>query len=125
MLSDRALSDERMLLVGVQLAHEVLGSRVPERIASAIQADSQSRALCRRIQRWLPYAGYKPPGVAGRAVYRMQIAGGGITGAAYLARLSFSPTEDDWEENGEGTRSWLWEMLRRPFRLIRKYRSGE
>jgi hypothetical protein len=116
---------ERMLLVGVQLAHVVLGSTVPEKIASAIQVDSRSQVLCAKIQNWLPYAGYKTPGVAGRAAYRMQMAGGGITGAAYLARLSFSPTEDDWEENGEDGKSWLWETLRRPFRLIRKYGSGE
>jgi hypothetical protein len=55
----------------------------------------------------------------------MQMGGGGPTGAAYLARLSFSPTEDDWEEQGGEGKSRLWETLRRPFRLIRKYGSGE
>ena len=114
-----------MLLVGVRLAHEVLGSPVSERVATAIETDSRSKVLCARIQEWLPYAGYRPPGVMGRAAYRMQMAGGGPTGAAYLSRLSLSPTEDDWDENDEERKSWLWETLRRPFRLIRKYRSGE
>jgi hypothetical protein len=121
----KGVGADRMLLAGVQLAHEVLGSPVPERIASSIQADPESLVLCAKVRRWLPYAGYRSPGVAGRAAYRMQMAGGGITGAAYLARLSFSPTEDDWEENGRGGKSWLWETLRRPFRLIRKYGSGQ
>ncbi len=55
----------------------------------------------------------------------MKMAGGGLTGAAYLMRLSLSPTEEDWEEGAEERRSWLWDAVRRPLRLLRKYGSGE
>lgn len=58
-----------------------------------------------------------------RAMFRMNMAGGGIAG--YLLRLSLSPTEEDWEKGSEERRSWLWDAVRRPFRLIRKYGHGE
>jgi hypothetical protein len=54
-------------------------------------------------------------------MFRMDMAGVGIAGAGYLLRLSLSPTEEDWEEGSEERRSWLWDAVRRPFRLIRKY----
>jgi hypothetical protein len=40
---------------------------------------------------------------------------------AYLLRLSFSPTEEDWKAGeGESGRKFL-DVVRRPFRLARKY----
>jgi len=36
-------------------------------------------------------------------------------------RLSLSPTEEDWVEGAEYRRSWLWDAVRRPLRLLRKY----
>jgi hypothetical protein len=56
-------------------------------------------------------------------MFRWKMGGGGSKGSAYLLRLSFSTTEDDWSEGQSGSR--MWEMLRRPFRLIRKYGQGE
>jgi hypothetical protein len=114
---------ERMLHVGMQLANSILGAQVPEGIAHAVQKDVPSGTLCTRIQEWMPYAGHKPPGVVARASYRIQIAGGGIRGVGYLMRLSLSPTEDDWREDADERKSWMWGVLRRPFRLLRKYGS--
>jgi hypothetical protein len=47
--------------------------------------------------------------------------GGILSGAAYLFRLSFSPTEEDWVEGAENKRHWFLDALGRPFRLARKY----
>ena len=111
---------ERMLLVGVQLAALVFGIKlVSAGIADRVAQDSQVEKLCARIQEWLPFAGHRPPGLVARAGYRMEMAGGGAGGLAYLTRLSLSPTEDDWEHGKR--KSWIGEVLRRPFRLIRKY----
>jgi len=63
--------------------------------------------------------------VVPRAMFRLRMAGGGIAGAAYLARLSFSPTQEDWKKGAEERRSWLWDAARRPFRLFRKYGTNE
>jgi hypothetical protein len=115
----------RMLRTGVLLAATVFDMKVPGGIAEEIERDRVSRALCREIQNWLPYAGGKEPSITKRAIYRMKLAGGALSGARYLTRLSLSPTEDDWEQRPGAGGSWLWEAARRPLRLIRKYGSEE
>jgi hypothetical protein len=56
----------------------------------------------------------------------MRMRGGTIAGPAYLLRLSFSPTEEDWVEGAEDKRPWFLDALGRPFRLLRKYgRDGK
>jgi len=116
---------ERMLRTGVLLATNVFGMKLPTGIAEEIERDRESRALCDEIQKWLPYAGREQPSITKRAIYRMKLAGGGLSGARYLTRLSLSPTEDDWEQGPVASGSWLWEAARRPLRLIRKYGSEE
>jgi len=113
----------RMLFTGLQLATVILGSRLPQGIAESIQRDPETQNLCGEIQRWLPYAGCRAPGLTARAAYRVKMGGGGITGVTYLMRLSLSPTEDDWEEDDGERKSWFWETVRRPFRLMKKYRT--
>jgi hypothetical protein len=115
----------RMLRTGVLLAATVFNMKVAGGIAEEIERDRASRALRDEIQNWLPYAGRKEPSLTKRAIYRMRLAGGGLSGARYLTRLSLSPTEDDWEQGTDGGGSWLWEAARRPLRLIRKYGSEE
>jgi hypothetical protein len=113
---------ERMLRVGVQLAATVFGMRLPEQIPKELHGTD---TLCAEILGWLPYAGHRPPSMAKRAAYRLKLAGGGISGFQYLMRLTLSPAQDDWQGEGETQQSWLAQAVRRPFRLIRKYGSGE
>jgi hypothetical protein len=115
----------RMLHVGVQLASMTLGIELPAALAREIQQDKSSKELCLRIQTWLPYSGGTPPSLPQRAIFRLEMAGGGIPGALYLLRLSLSPTQEDWSEGAEERHSWFWEAARRPFRLFRKYGSNE
>jgi hypothetical protein len=115
----------RLLRIGIQLAALVLRVQMPSPLATEIQKDRASEILCRRIQGWLPYAGSAPPSLPARAMFRLKMAGGGLTGAAYLMRLSLSPTQEDWVEGAQERRSWLRDALRRPFRLFRKYGSSE
>jgi len=113
----------RMLNVGLLLANRVLRSPLPPAIAGAIQRDQTSHRLCAEIETWLPFGGGAPPTLPHRALYRMRISGGGFLGISYLLRLSLSPTEEDWKHGAQQSRSWLWDAVRRPFRLIRKYGS--
>lgn len=115
---------ERMLHVGVRLGAMLFGLEVPAAMKNPIHGDPASESLCRQIMTWLPYSGYAPPSLPTRAMYRMKMSGGGLAGAAYLMRLSVSPTEEDWEEGAEARPSWLRDALRRPFRLFKKYGSN-
>jgi hypothetical protein len=112
---------ERMLHVGLRLAADVLGAPLPEEVAAFVRADRAVGHLAEQIVRWLPAAGSAPPGIFERALFRMRMRGGILSGVAYLFRLSFSPTEEDWVAGAENKRHWFLDALGRPFRLARKY----
>jgi hypothetical protein len=117
----RDVGAERMLHVGLLLAESLLGVPVPAAMAAATSADGAARELVRHVEGWLPTAGYAPPPLLQRAKFRLKMGGGGLGGTAYLVRLSLSPTEEDWAEGGEEHGSRVWEAIKRPFRLLRKY----
>jgi hypothetical protein len=117
----RDVGAERMVHVGLLLAESLLGVPVPAEMAANTNKDSAARDLVRQVEVWLPAAGYEPPALHQRAMFRLIMGGGGIMGTAYLVRLSLSPTEEDWAEGNEERGSRLWEAIKRPFRLIRKY----
>jgi Uncharacterised nucleotidyltransferase len=112
---------ERMLYVGLRLAGNVLGAALPESVAALSRSDATVGRLANQITRWLPAAGSAPLGIFERAMFRMRMRGGIFSGPAYLFRLSFSPTEEDWVEGSENKRHWVLDALGRPFRLARKY----
>jgi hypothetical protein len=117
----REVDAERMLHLGLLLGAEVLGIEVPASAAPAAQADSAAVRFTQQIAERLPTAPSEGLGLAQRAAFRMRMRGGLFQGAAYLLRLSFSPTEEDWGDGAEEKRSWLVEAMGRPFRLARKY----
>jgi len=119
--SAEEVGGERMLNVGVRLAAEVLGAPLPANVSALVRSDRAAGSLVGQIMRWLPAAGSAPPGIFARAIFRMQMRGGIFSGPAYLFRLSFSPTEEDWIEGARNKRHWLLDALGRPFRLARKY----
>src|SRR5580692_7974436 len=112
---------ERMLCLGLRLAADVLGAPSPEKVAELRRSDRAIGPLADRIVQRLPARGSAPPGIFERALFRMRMRGGIFSALAYLFRLSFSPTEEDWVEGAENKRHWLLDALGRPFRLARKY----
>jgi len=110
-----------MLHVGLQLGVSVFGVPPPQEMAAELAQEAATQRLCRQVVGWLPQAGFAPPALRERAFFRVRMAGGGFAGIKYLLRLSLSPTEEDWVEGAEDRRSWLWDALRRPLRLLRKY----
>jgi Uncharacterised nucleotidyltransferase len=119
--SARAVDAEHLLHTGLRLAAEVLRTELPPLIADGAQQDAVAAKLAARVLRWLPAAGYAPPGLFERAAFRLHMRGDYFAAPAYLLRLSFSPTEEDWQAGGQLSPNRFLEALRRPFRLARKY----
>ena len=122
--SAKEVGAERMLHTGLRLAADLLKARLPEKVLAMVKADAAAADLASQIVKWLPAAGDAPPGLFERAAFRLRMRGGLIAAPAYLFRLSFSPTEEDWEAGGQISQNRVLEVLRRPFRLARKYRRG-
>ena len=124
---DRALSAvcevsaERMLRVGLLLAVNVLGARVPPQIDPFIRADAGALRASAQIARRLPLGESVNFGVFRRAAFRVKMRGRLLQGMGYLLRLSLSPTEEDWVSGAEEKRWWMLDAVVRPFRLARKY----
>ncbi len=121
MAAGREVGAERMLRVGLRLAADVLGARLPAQVAGDVQADGAAERVASQIAGRLPLADAAAFGLFGRAAFRMRMRGGYLRGAVYLLRLSLSPTEEDWVSGSEEKRSWLVDAMGRPFRLARKY----
>lgn len=119
--SAAAVGAGRMVRVALLLAEQILAAPLPTAMSGEVQSDSVCAKLVAQISRWLPFAGSASPAVAQRAHFRFRICDSALTGARYLAKLSFSTTEDDWTNDAGAPRSGFMEAVRRPFRLMRKY----
>jgi putative nucleotidyltransferase-like protein len=119
--SASAVEAERMLHTGLRLAADLLKLQLPGKVQAAVQADVTAARLAEQCGKWLPAAGNTPPGLFERAAFRLRMRGGLLSAPAYLLRLSFSPTEEDWNESQPGSHRGFLDAIRRPFRLARKY----
>ena len=119
--SAKAVGAERMINVALRLVRELLQTEIPTEMKDPVESDRSAKSICKGIRSWLPYAGFAPPSLPQRALFRAQMRGSLISGLLYLLRLSLSPTEEDWVEGAETERSWISDAVRRPFRLMKKY----
>src|SRR6266403_837425 len=119
--SAQAVGAERMLHTGLRLASDLLQARLPDKVQATVEAGVAAARLAEQSGKWLPAAGYAPPGLFERAAFRLRMHGGLLSAPAYLLRLSLSPTEEDWNDTGQAKVPWLPDAVRRPFRLARKY----
>lgn len=112
---------ERMLHTGLRLASDLLHARLPDAVLATVQKDKGAAKLATCVRTWLAAAGNTSPTLFERAAFRLRMRGSGFSAPAYLLRLSLSPTEEDWQADGEISHNRLLDALRRPFRLARKY----
>jgi hypothetical protein len=117
----REVQAERMLHIGLLLGLNVAGANLPTTIANKINSDKPAVKIAAQIKQRLIATGAPVLSLPRRAAFRMKMRGGLLSGAAYLLRLSLSPTEEDWLEGSEGKRSGTLDAVGRPFRLARKY----
>ena len=112
---------ERMLRTGLRLASDLLQARLPNAVRAATERDRGAAKLAACVRTWLENADNKPPTLFKRAAFRLRMRGNVLSAPAYLLRLSLSPTEEDWQTGGGISHNGLLGVLRRPFRLARKY----
>jgi len=122
--SAKEVGAERMLHTGLSLAADLLRLRLPGDVLASVRLDRVAAHLTGQILNWLSAAGYAPPGLIERAAFRLRMHGGLVSAPAYFIRLMLSPTEEDWGAGAEKTQRGFLEVLRRPFRLARKYGRG-
>jgi hypothetical protein len=120
-----AVGAKCMLHTGLRLAADLLHTPLPQKVSARVETDLAAAKLVQGVLIWLPAAGYQPPGLFKRAAFRLRMRGGLISAPAYLLRLLLSPTEEDWQEGSEETQHRFLDILRRPFRLARKYGRGD
>ena len=113
---------ERILHLGLRLALDLLGAELPAQVEAKVRSDRAVLKLAAQIESRLAF--HKPQGIGilQRAAFRVRMRGGLLAGAAYLLRLSLSPTEEDWTPGKEGNRPALLDAINRPLRLARKHR---
>ena len=119
--SAKAVKAEHLLHTGLRLATDVLRAELPEQIVARVREDAVAAKLAARVLQWLPAASNAQLGLFERATFRLRMRGNFLAAPGYLLRLSFSPTEEDWQSRGQGSENRLLDALRRPFRLARKY----
>jgi Uncharacterised nucleotidyltransferase len=117
----KEMGAEHLLHTGLLLAADVLHANLPEAVSSRVREDTVAAKLAARALRWLPAAGYAPTSLFQRAAFRLRMRGNFLAAPAYLLRLSLSPTEEDWQADGQLGHNRFMDVVRRPFRLARKY----
>jgi Uncharacterised nucleotidyltransferase len=121
MAAAREVGAERILRLGLRLASDVLGAQLPAELKASVHSDRTVAKLAAQIKDRLASRKPREIGVMERAAFRMRMRGGLLAGAAYLLRLSLSPTEEDWTPGKEADSSALMDALSRPLRLARKH----
>jgi len=115
------MESTRSLLLGLYLAHDLVGAAPPQSVLNRVRNDPQVQRLGGKILK--QYAGISDPsaGVWPRAVFRIQSSDGFWQGLRKLFRLGMSPTESDRETvRLPSFLSPLYSFVR-PLRLLGKY----
>lgn len=117
---------ECMLHSGLRLATDLLNARLPGKVLAVMQGDVGATRMAASALKCLVADCNTSPSFFERVAFRLRMPGSRIAAPGYLLRLIFSPTEEDWLADGKTKQNRLFNAIRRPFRLARKYgRMGE
>jgi hypothetical protein len=117
----REVGAERMLCLGLRLASDMLGAELPVHVNADVSLDPSVAKLAAQITSRLVSCEPHAIGILQRAHFRIRMRGGLLQGAAYLLRLSLSPTEEDWAPGKEESRPAFLDAISRPLRLAKKH----
>lgn len=116
----RRLGATRMLLLGLGVARDLVGTPLPAEILRQIGGDRAVSGLARRIREQFMNETPVRPSVLRRFCIRAQMRGSSWDGLSYAFRLAMSPTEEDWNFlRLPPALSPLYAVLR-PMRMLRE-----
>jgi len=116
----RSLKAERMLLVGLALARDILEAPLPGMVTERIAGDAATVALGREFGSRLLSGALSRSAIA-RARFRFHLLERPTDGVLYAWRLATAPAEDEWSSAGRNSWSARMQALVRPLRLMRKH----
>jgi hypothetical protein len=114
----------RLLLLGLYLAHDLVGASLPEDILEKAQRDANVRWLAGKVREQLEETSDPSMGVLPRAVFRIRSRDKIGEGVWHLLRLATRPTETDREAVRLPKTLRPFYVLARPWRLIGEYGFG-
>jgi hypothetical protein len=119
------LESMRALLLGLALAHDVVGADLPEPVLQRIGADANVAWLETKVLEQYEGTGNPGAGIFRRAAFRLRSSDKLGRGLRQLIRLSLIPTESDREAiHLPAFLSPLYVAIR-PLRLLTKYGVGQ
>lgn len=92
----RQLGVERIVLLGVHLAHELMGARFPHDLLAKASAEAQIPALAATVREHLGEEKDEPPGILESSRFHLKARERWQDRTRYCARLAVTPTGLDW-----------------------------
>src|SRR5574337_408709 len=120
----REMGAERMLYLGLYLAHDLLRAPVPAGVLQRVTTDGAVRSLGAQVRAEFFRKSRTPPGVARRVLFRMRMRGNAWEGVRYVFCQSTAHTQEDWSLARMSPALAPLDGALRPFRLLRKYGLG-
>lgn len=112
---------ERMVMLGLWMAHAVFNCRLPASILQEIESGDVVVKVGDELVDYLLHTREPSAGLAWRSIYRIRMVPSIWKGVRYWLRLSTAPAEEDWSVNQHAPGARARYALLRPMRLWRKY----
>jgi hypothetical protein len=117
----RRLHGERLVVLGLAVAGELLRAPIPEATRARIRVDPVIPWLVARVRHWLFCESADLPGTSGRAIFHLRARERWRDGARYCLSQALVPRISDWETLAlPSSLSFAYAFLR-PLRLAKKY----
>lgn len=93
----RVLGSERLLHLGLFLAHDLLEAALPEEVSCEIRANPVIQMLAAQVCRGLFHETYDYPGIFARNLFVLQARERWQDRVRYCFRFAMTPTPSDWK----------------------------
>ena len=118
----RELDSERMLFLGLLLAHDLLGAALPGEVWQKIEATPAVKSLAAQVRKNLFQENRPAPKVTERVSFHLRARERLRDRMRYCVRLALTTTPVDWAILPlPSSLTFLYSLLR-PIRLVKKYR---